>query len=214
MASRGSVTHWLGLLQAGDQEGAQRLWERYYGRLTALARKKLQGVPRRAADEEDAALSAFDSFCRGAEQGRFPQLNDRYDLWRVLFTLTERKAIALLRREHRRKRGGGQVVGEGALASADSSGGPLEQVVGREPSPELAAILAEEVACRLEALAEDDLRAIALAKMEGETVHQIAARLGCAPRTVERKLRMIRSLWEQEGAGAVVEEEDGSGRDP
>ena len=30
------------------------------------------------------ALSAFDSFCRGAEQGRFPDLNNRNDLWGML----------------------------------------------------------------------------------------------------------------------------------
>jgi DNA-binding CsgD family transcriptional regulator len=33
--------------------------------------------------------------------------------------------------------------------------------------------------------------------MEGYTTEEIAGRLGRAPRTVERKLRMIRSLWEQ-----------------
>jgi DNA-directed RNA polymerase specialized sigma24 family protein len=212
MSPTDSVSQWLEQLRAGDQAVADPLWRRFFQRMVGLARDRLQGRARAAADEEDVALSAFDSFCRGAEQGRFPQLNDRHDLWRLLFTLTERKAIALLRREHRQKRGGGRVVGEGALAGPDSPGGTLDQMVGREPSPELAAILAEEVACRLEALAEDDLRAIALAKMEGRTVEQIAARLGCAPRTVERKLRMIRSLWEQEG-GVVVEEEDATGRE-
>ena len=70
MASEGSVTSWLDQLKAGDTAAAQPLWEAYFRRLVALARGKLQGAPRRAADEEDVALSAFDSFCRGAEQGR------------------------------------------------------------------------------------------------------------------------------------------------
>src|SRR5262245_43324907 len=64
MPSAGSVTHWLGLLRAGDHAAAQPLWERYFSRLVGLARAKLQGLPRRAADEEDVALSAFDSFSR------------------------------------------------------------------------------------------------------------------------------------------------------
>src|SRR5262245_64764290 len=84
MSPDGSVTRWLDLLQAGKSEAVQALWERYFHRLVGLARKKLQDAPRRAADEEDVALSAFDSFCRHAEEGRFPQLADRDSLWRIL----------------------------------------------------------------------------------------------------------------------------------
>src|SRR6516164_8814650 len=79
MASEGSVTRWIGQLQAGDPAAVQQLWQRYFQRLVVLARKKLRGSPRRVADEEDVALSAFDSFCRQAEKGRFPQLLDRDD---------------------------------------------------------------------------------------------------------------------------------------
>src|SRR5262249_10917971 len=84
MVSEGSVTYWLQQLQAGDQTAAQELWNRYFGRLVSLARSKLRGASRRAADEEDVALSAFESFCRGAEQGRFPKLLDRENLWCLL----------------------------------------------------------------------------------------------------------------------------------
>src|SRR5207237_8589108 len=104
MASKGSVTRWVGQLQAGDQEAAQHLWERYFRRLVGLARRKLRDAPRRAADEEDVALSAFDSFCRGAQRGRFPQLLDRDNLWRLLVVITARKASCHLRAERRLKR--------------------------------------------------------------------------------------------------------------
>src|SRR5947209_3676484 len=81
MTSPGSVTHWIGQLKAGEAAAAQPLWEGYFQKMVQLARGKLQGLPRRAADEEDVALSAFDSFCRGAGAGRFPQLSDRDSLW-------------------------------------------------------------------------------------------------------------------------------------
>src|SRR5262245_51636439 len=89
----GSVTHWIGDLKSGGDSAAQHLWERYFQRLVRLARKKLQSDrrPRTAEDEEDAALSAFDSFCRGVDRGRFPRLTDRDDLWRLLVVLTLRK---------------------------------------------------------------------------------------------------------------------------
>src|SRR5262245_60870661 len=115
MSAAGSVTHWVSLLQGGDHQAAQPLWERYFQQLVHLARARLQGTPRRAADEEDVALSAFASFCRGAEQGRFPRLSDRKDLWRLLVVITARKALDLSARERRRKRGGGTVRGDSAL---------------------------------------------------------------------------------------------------
>src|SRR5262245_35689069 len=106
-STSGSVSAWIEQLKAGDPTVAQPLWERYYGALVGLARTKLLGVPRRAADEEDVALSAFDSFCRGAERGRFPHLFDRDDLWQLLLLLTVRKAHYLRRHEQQQKRGSG-----------------------------------------------------------------------------------------------------------
>src|SRR5262245_3083246 len=127
MSDGGSVTHWIGQLQAGNPSAAQQLWERYFHRLIGLARQRLRDATRRAADEEDVALSAFDSFCRNAEQGKFPRLADRDSLWRLLVVLTARKAAHLLRDERRQKRGGNAVaVG-------------LEEVLSREPSPAFAA---------------------------------------------------------------------------
>src|SRR5689334_22900261 len=105
MPAPGSVANWLVLLKEGDSAAAQALWERYFPRMVALARKRLQGARRREADEEDVALSAFDSFWRGAREGRFPHLTDRDDLWRLLVVITARKALDLLERQGRKKRG-------------------------------------------------------------------------------------------------------------
>ena len=77
--------------------------------LVGLARSKLGDVPRRAEDEEDVALAAFASFCKGIEAGRFSRLDDRDDLWQVLIVLTERKAVDQVRRERAQKRGAGDV---------------------------------------------------------------------------------------------------------
>jgi DNA-directed RNA polymerase specialized sigma24 family protein len=196
MSSEGSITRWLGPLQAGDREAAQQLWERYFHRLVGLARKKLQGAPRRAADEEDVALSAFDSFCRHAEGGRFPQLTDRDNLWRVLVVITARKASHLVRDEHRLKRGGGAVA---VGSPAGDEGQDLDWLVSEEPSPEFAAQVAEECRRLLACLGSDELAAVALWKMEGYTNDEIAGRLDCAPRSVERKLRIIRRIWDKKG---------------
>jgi DNA-directed RNA polymerase specialized sigma24 family protein len=202
MSSAGSVTHWIDQLKAGDTLAAQKLWECYFLRLVGLARKKLGGTPRRAADEEDVALSVFDSLCRGAEAGRFPQLLDRDNLWQLLVAITAHKARDLARHEGRLKRGGGRVLDEAALpgpAGAEAEEAGLDQVLSREPTPEFALQMAEEFQRLLDRLGDDALRAVALARMEGCTNDEIAAQLGCAPRTIDRKLQVIRSLWSQEG---------------
>jgi DNA-directed RNA polymerase specialized sigma24 family protein len=197
MTSGGSVTHWLHLLKAGDRAAAQPLWEGYFRRLVALARRRLLGTPRRVADEEDVALSAFDSFCRGAEQGRFPKLEDRGDLWQLLVLLTARKAGQFVRHQCRGKRGVGKILTEADLADAGEGDG-LAAVIGNEPTPEFAALVAEQWRRLLDALTDAELRQIAVWKMEGYTTEEVAARLGCVPRTVERRLRFIRALWQRE----------------
>ena len=202
-ASVTSVTQWIDRLKAGDPDAAQKLWERYFRRLVGLAKKKLRTAPRRAADEEDVALSAFDSFCRGAEQGHFPQLHDRLDLWQLLVLLTARKAVDLAQHERRQKRGGGAVLDEAALpgpkgSSAQTAG--FEQIEGPEPTPAFAAQVAEEYSRLLDRLDSPELRTVAMRKVEGYGNEEIAEQLGCGLRTVERRLRLIRSVWEQEEA--------------
>src|ERR687898_425611 len=116
----GSITHRIDALRAGDPAAAQLLWERYFDRLVRLARTRLRAVGGHsgAAGEGDAVLSAFDSFCAGAVRGRFPQLTDRDDLWRLLVVITARKVQAQARREGRQKRGGGQIRPESDIPGA------------------------------------------------------------------------------------------------
>jgi DNA-directed RNA polymerase specialized sigma24 family protein len=190
MSPPGSVTHWIDGLRTAESVAARKLWENYFHRLVELARKKLRALPRSAADEEDVALSAFDSFCRGAEQGRFPRLADRDDLWQVLFVLTQRKAVDLIQHEGREKRDWRKVEPVAA------EGSPGADRAGREPDPAFAAQVAEECQRLLGALGDDSLRLLAVRKMEGYTNEEIAALLNCSLATVERRLRLIRKEWE------------------
>jgi DNA-directed RNA polymerase specialized sigma24 family protein len=195
----GSVSEWLGELKGGDFAVAQPLWERYFLLLVRLAHRKLRQArsPGAEAAAEDAALSAFDSFCRAAADGRFPQLADRDDLWRLLVVITTHKATDQVRREWRQKRGGGQVVVEADLNPECPGQGAtgLDRVVGPEPTPEFAAMVAEEYRRLLDGLGDDDLRRIAVWKLEGFSVPEIAGKLGRSRRTVARRLGVIRRLW-------------------
>jgi DNA-directed RNA polymerase specialized sigma24 family protein len=200
MDESSSVTTWLNRLKVGESDAARRLWETYFAQLVRLARRKLAATPRLAADEEDVALAAFHSFCKGVRQGRFPRLDDRDDLWQILVMLTVRKAADERQSARRQKRGAGRVRGELVFLKGDESGGAngLAQIAGREPTPDFAAEVAERLGQLLQDLGDASLCTIALWKMEGWSNEEIANRLGCGLRTVERKLSLIRRIWKAE----------------
>ena len=193
MSTEGSITRWIGELKTGDARATEKLWETYFTRMVKLARHRLDAAPRRAADEEDVALSAFFSLCTGAQEGRFPLLADRANLWSMLVAITAHKCVDLVRHENRQKRGGGA----NALPAFDD-------LISQEPSPEFAAEVADQfdrLLSLLEATGDADLKPIALAKMQGETPAELAARLGCSRRSIERKIQVIVRIWEREGEG-------------
>lgn len=198
-----SVTAWVAQLKVGDAEAARQLWERYFARIVRLAQRRLKGASRRVADEEDVAVSAFDSLCRGAANGHFNELSDRDDLWRLLAAIVHQKAVDQVRRNVSKKRGGGEVRGEsvfGELAASSSHDfAGFDAWVGDDPTPELLATTEEEYQRLLGLLRHDTLRQIAVWRMEGESNEEIAQRLGTTVRSVERKLNRIREKWSQEG---------------
>jgi len=184
MSDQETISQWLDQLKQGDDQAVQELWDRFQKRQVGLARKLLGDAPRGAADEEDVALSAFKSFCVRAVEGKFPVLEDRGDLWKVLATITVRKASRLARRERRR---------HGPGESPDIAG-----VSDDGPSPEFDIISKQEIQRLFDLLGDDQLRQVAYCKLEGDTNAEIAAAIGKSVPTVERKLRTIRELWSAE----------------
>jgi RNA polymerase sigma factor (sigma-70 family) len=196
------VSRWISQLARGDESAAQRIWERYFHRLVILARGQMDGLPRRVVDEEDVALSAMHSCYRRIAAGQYPELKNREDLWRLLVRIVAHKALDQLRFARRVKRGMGHVRGESTFDSpkdASQSRG-IEQVLGNEPTPELAALTAETCQ-QLLAQLDDSLRAVVLYRLEGYSNVEIAEKLGCALRTVERKVALVRQRWEHQGHG-------------
>jgi RNA polymerase sigma factor (sigma-70 family) len=200
MSTAQSVSHWIAHLKEGKSDAAQRLWERYAMRLVELARRRLKDAPKRVADEEDVAASVFHSLCRGAAEGRFENLKNRDDLWWLLLAITKQKVVDHVRRETAQKRGSGHVQSESGLSgnADDSHGFALDHMIGDEPTPEFALMLEEQHSRLLGLLRDDRLRQIAIFRIEGFTVPEIAADLGVSTRSIERKLQLIRGAWSKE----------------
>ncbi len=195
-----SVTEWLAALKAEESIAGQRLWERYVEKLATLARKKLARTSRRSSDEEDIVIEVFTDFLNGVRDRRFERLSDRDDLWQILTMLTERNVISHIRYETAAKRGKGRVHGESVFAgSSELSSSPgISQIAGREPTPEFAAEAAETLGKLMELLQSDLLRALARDNLAGYNQQEIADRHAISLPTVQRKLKLIREMWQRE----------------
>lgn len=197
MSNEDEITIWMQQLKEGSAEAAAHIWQRYYAMLCRYADRKLGGIPRREADEEDVAQSAMHSLYQGVQAGRFPEFSTRDDLLKILLTITARKAQKRVRRQTALKRGGGDVRGESVFIKAGEQNAGLHEFAGQVPTPEFAEILTSECQELLDQLDDDVLRRIAILKLQGFTNEEIAAEQQCAVRSVERKLKRIRAAWDE-----------------
>jgi DNA-directed RNA polymerase specialized sigma24 family protein len=78
------------------------------------------------------------------------------------------------------------------------AGALFTNMLSGDPEPSLVVQAAEECRRLLAGLGDEQLRQVALWRVEGFTNEEIAAKLGRAVPTVERKLARIRRLWQKE----------------
>lgn len=187
----GSITMAFAELRTGGSQAVGQLWQRYFPRLLALAKKNLVGRPQKMADADDAVQSAFMSFYERAVAGEFGDLLRRDDLWNLLGVITARKALKQARHERAAKRGGGKIVEQATLEGADGDRLKLDELAAQLPTQEV------DLSCQelIESL-EEPLRPYAVMRLLGYLNREIAAEMNCTERKVERKLQLIRMKWE------------------
>lgn len=192
----GSISRAIVDLKAQNDRGAEKIWRRFFEQLCAYADQRIAPRYRRHFDEHDVANSAFYVLFDGIKKGRFAKLNNREELWQLLTVIAARKACNARKHHDRQKRGGGKVLGGGAL-----SAGIREQLSGflncAEPTSPCQQV-EQTSQDLLKILPDDSLRRIALWRLAGYSNAEIAEKLGCVTRTVERKLSLIRMLWARE----------------
>lgn len=195
MSQSPNVSHWIELVKGGDSVAANKIWRHYFDQLVRAVRRKLYGQNRAVSDEEDIVLSVFESFYDAAENGRFPDLSDRDDLWQLLLRMSGRKVIDKRRRDRRQRRGGEvRVHSLNELRDGES----VIDAIGDEPSPEMVLMMQESVEQFFSHLGVGQLRDLAGAKLEGYSNAELAERFGCSERTIERRLHLIREKCQQE----------------
>lgn len=201
----GSVTGWLRSIRGGNQKVVVDLWKRYFEQLKEFARLEFGKRNRAAEDEEDVALSVIETLCRNVANGKFPNINDRSDLWSLLVVITQSKVCANYRKEFSQKRGGGKVLNMSQLEQQLKNG--LLDVFEKKPSAEAFLMITDLVESLCDRMRDPLAKTIALLKLEGRSNREISRELGLVPRTVDRKLNLIREVWSRE-LSMLIEKEN------
>lgn len=195
MSNSHDVSHWIDQVKIGDSSAANGLWQHYFDRLVSSVRQRLYGQNRAVSDEEDIVLSVFESFYSAVQKGRFPDLCDRDDLWRLLLRMSARKVVDKRRHDQRQRRGG-----EVQIHSLDkkTDENHIIEAIGDEPTPQMVLMMQESVEKLFSHLGVGQLRDLAGAKLEGYSNAELAERFECSERTIERRLHLIREKCRQE----------------
>ena len=211
MCSEGSpdapstITYYISRLKYEDSEAATQIWQAYFERLIPIAREKLHSLSTRAVDEEDVLVSVFDRFFRAAREGRFAKLEDRTDLWKILLMLLDRRIADQYRRDTAAKRGGGNVRLASDLPALDLEG--IRELANRDPDPSYIVEFNDHLRHAIMQLGEGKNRELAILRLEGHSNQEIAEQLEISLSSVERKLRVIREVWEKELAPIELPEQ-------
>ena len=194
-ASEEELQSWLECVAEGGDKGAFRLWNHYFARLVELATAQINQRHQHAYDGEDAAISAFSSFCRRVRNGQYAELEDEQSLWRLLSTMTMNKIRRRIRDHTRIKRGGGMVRGDSVMAHKETATQLRTGSNNFAPSEDLAHEFTDFVESLVTSSDDPSLKKISLMKLSGFSNEEIAQELQCARSTVQRKLALIRASW-------------------
>lgn len=214
----GIITSLIARLKVGDPEAEQQLWNKYADRIAEIARRTMRHSTNRVLDEEDIVIVTIKSLLNGIRTDRFPELHHRDQLWRLLTVITTRKATAAMDQDRRQKRGSGEVRGDSAVmiklapqnsqvhrddsnivkerGDSDLENG-FDQLESASTTPDIAALIADQADKLCRNLPDDVSRQVMRLKIDGHTHEEIASRLDCTVRTVERRIKQIREVWLQ-----------------
>jgi RNA polymerase sigma factor (sigma-70 family) len=184
-------------MQKGEDWAFDTFFKTYYDRLVQFAKRRVGSFPLRTFDEEDVALSAMNSLFNCLRENRYEAQNS-VELWQILITITKRKLIHRREREYAQKRGGGNVRGDSVWAQAGENGRFHKQPdTKRHMTPDAQVELLETTDLLFQRLEDDKTREVARLLLEGYRINDIAEKLNCVRRTIERRIVYIRELWSE-----------------
>lgn len=187
---------WMSAVRRGDSVSTTQLWEAYFERISRAVSGRLTTQGRRFEDQEDVAVSALRTFIRRASLGNFTELDDADQLWKLLLTISIRKANDYRKRSMAQRRGGQNLIlGQD---SATDSGAPaaIDRAAGRNYDAPDADIRATEFFdVVMKQMPDDSTRDVVLLHLQGADTETIAEMQKCSERTVQRRMKVAVELW-------------------
>ena len=177
---------------ADASQAAGAVFERFARRLIALARTHVDVRLQHKIDPEDVVQSVYKSFLLRYKD--LP-LDDETagGLWSLLTLITLRKCADRVRYYRAECR---DVAREASAAPHSDAVEPWREAIGREPTPEQAAVLAETVESLLRDLTSQERPVVELS-LQGYSTQEIGERLGRAERSVRRLRERVRRQLER-----------------
>jgi RNA polymerase sigma factor (sigma-70 family) len=167
----------LQLYQDGQSEAATAIFDKYVGRLIALAASRIGPKLRRRIDAEDVVQSAYRSFFVHAKDGHY-QLDRSGDLWRLLASVTLNKLYGQIEKQTAEKRSiDREEPGEIHAASAAAP----------EPSAVEIVAIVEQLQLVINDLSPDE-RLVLTSRLRGDSDKEISESICKSERTVRRLL--------------------------
>lgn len=186
----GSITRWLNNLRAGQSQAAAPIWRRYQAKLVSLASQQLEANPDRAVDGEDVVQSSFRNVCLAVQNGKYPDIDNREDLWGLLYIATVNRV-----RQHYREL---KAVKRSHISSRQTL---KPSILEDLQSPFAEAQMADLLEYLLRELDLEDpshlLRKIALLYLDDHSASSIAKLLQKRKTNILISLRLIRSIWQE-----------------
>ena len=183
--------------QAGDDDAARKLFDRYCEQLMRLAKRRIGQRMASRFDPEDVIQSAFRTFFVHLKDGDF-SFEREDDLFKLLVRLTVRKTLRRIQYHLAGKRNPNVEV-----AGGGDDGDPFDRVAGHEPTPDVAVAMVDELEDFMKRLKPFE-RSVLELKIQGYTSAEIAEKLN----TYDRKVRRVIERVEKVAKGVEVADED------
>ena len=180
-------------LETGDEAAAQELFDRFVGRLLALAGSRLSAVMKRRVAPEDIVQSAYRSFFRNVEQKKYA-VGQPGQLWGLLAAITINKVRDHAKFHSAQKR---NISAEQSMNTSRSCFGLVPASLLNEPTIDEAVELQEQLQIILESLPKLK-REIFELFLQNQSPEEIASQVRRSLRTVRRTLDEIRKQLENQ----------------
>ena len=177
----GSVTSLIDRLAQGDRSAIDPLWKRFWGRLTKRGQQLVHQNELRHGDEEDIAQVVFLDVMQRIADRKVKSVESRKHLWRLMELAAYHRAVDLFRQETADKR------------TQDLTDPPTYQEA-KDPPPGFFVSLEDDLES-ISSRVDGRSKTIVMMIYHGHSLAEVAERLQITPRTVQRKLALIRDAW-------------------